>query len=101
MKKLFATLALLAVVAMPAMAGSETIGYIYQDATTPGGGYTATPANKVGKTECKSYFHIVGLGDCAVLSAMKKGGIKSLAGYDVYKKNIIGYQKITVKAWGN
>ena len=100
MKKLFATLALLAVVAMPACA-SSTIGYIYQDATTPGQGYTSTAANKVGTTSCKSYFHIVGLGDCSVLSAMKKGGIKSLAGYDVYKKNILGYQQITVKAWGN
>lgn len=101
MKKLFATLALLAVVAMPACASSETIGYIYQDGTTPGGGYTSTAAAKTGTTTCKSYFHIVGLGDCSVQTAMKKGGIRSLAGYDVYKKNILGFQEITVKAWGN
>ena len=100
MKKLVATLALLACTAVAANA-AETIGYIYQNGTTPGGGYTATTAAKTGETTCKSYFHIVGLGDCSVQTAMKKGGIKSLAGYDVYKKNILGYQKITVKAWGN
>ncbi|MBQ3310989.1 hypothetical protein IJG72_02825 [bacterium] len=100
MKKLLATLALFAVIAMPACA-AETIGYIYQNGTTPGGGYTATQANKVGSTTCKSYFHLVGLGDCAVLTAMKNGNIKSLAGFDVYKKNILGFQKITIKAWGN
>ena len=100
MKRLFSTLALLAVMAMPVCA-AETIGYIYQDATTPGGGYTATTAAKTGTTTCKSFFHIVGLGDCSVQTAMKNGNIKSIAGYDVYKKNILGYQQITVKAWGN
>ena len=80
---------------------AETLGFIYQDATVPGGGYTATAANKLGETSCKSFFHIVGLGDCSVRTAMKNGGIKSIAGYDVYKKNILGYQKITTRAWGN
>ncbi len=103
MKKLFATLVLLASTAICANAGDlgSTIGYIYQNGTTPGGGYTATAASKTGTTTCKSFFHIVGLGDCSVQTAMKNGGIRVLAGYDVYKKNILGYQKITTKAWGN
>jgi len=77
------------------------IGFIYQNGTTPGAGYTATPDNKVGTATCKSYFHIVGLGDCSVETAMKNGKIKSLGGYDVNRKNILGYQKITTRAWGN
>ena len=100
MKKVIALAMLFALGTLGAQA-AETIGYIYQDATTPGGGYTVTPDNKIGTTTCKSFFHIVGLGDCAVESAMKNGNIKSLGGYDVYKKNILGYQKITTRAWGN
>ena len=100
MKKVI-TLAMLLALGTIGANAAETIGYIYQDATVPGGGYTVTADNKVGETTCKSFFHIVGLGDCAVETAMKNGKIKSLGGYDVYKKNILGFQKITVKAWGN
>ena len=100
MKKLVA-LAMLLGLSTISVNAAETIGYIFQNATTPGGGYTVTPDNKIGTTTCKSYFHIVGLGDCAVETAMKNGKIKSLGGYDVHKKNILGYQKITVRAWGN
>ncbi len=100
MKKLVALAMLLGLTTI-SVSAAETIGYIYQDATTPGGGYTVTPDNKIGTTTCKSFFHIVGLGDCAVETAMKNGKIKSLGGYDVHKKNILGYQKITTRAWGN
>ena len=100
MKKLVAFAMLLGLTTI-SVSAAETIGFIYQNGTTPGGGYTATPLNKVGTTTCKSYFHIVGLGDCSVEAAMKNGKIKSLGGYDVYKKNILGYQKITTRAWGN
>ena len=100
MKKVL-TLAMLFAMTTIAANAAETIGFIYQDGTTPGGGYTDTALNKVGTTTCKSYFHIVGLGDCSVEKAMKNGNIKSLGGYDVYKKNILGYQKITTRAWGN
>ena len=98
MKKVIA-LAMLLMLGVATQAA--TIGYIYQDATTPGGGYTVTPDNKIGTSTCTSFFHIVGLGDCAVESAMKNGNIKSLGGYDTYLKNIFGYQKITTRAWGN
>lgn len=99
MKKLFATLALLAVVAMPVSA--STLGFVYQNATTPGDGYAAVSTPRTGSATCTTYFYIVGLGDCSVKAAMKRGGISTLAFYDVYKKNILGYQKITVKAYGN
>ena len=100
MKKVV-TLAMLFALGLVSANAAETIGYIYQDGTTPGGGYTVTPDNKVGTTSCKSYFHLVGLGDCSVETAMKNGKIKSLGGYDVYTKNILGYRQITTRAWGN
>lgn len=99
MKKILATLAVLATTAV--CANAYDLGFIYDNSTTPGGGYTATSANKVGSSTCRSIFYIVGVGDCSVHTAMKKGGIRSLAGYDVHKQNILGFQTITVKAWGN
>lgn len=95
------TLLMLLTFGMVSANAAQTIGYIYQNATTPGGGYTATADKKIGTTSCKSFFYIVGLGDCSVETAMKNGKIKSLGGYDVHKKNILGYQVITISAWGN
>ena len=76
-------------------------GFIYNGATTPGGGYTSTAANKQGSSTCKNIWYIVTVGDCSVRAAMKNGGIRTLAGYDVHRENILGFQTITVKAWGN
>lgn len=100
MKKLLGIVSVLAVMAITVTPANATLGLIYQDATEPGNGYTAVSASKVGCTECTSWFGLVGLGDCSVATAMKKGGIHSLAFYDVYKKNILGYQKIKIKAYG-
>jgi len=100
MKKLFLTLALMFLFTLGAKA--EFIpGFIYGGATTPGGGYTAASASKMGQATCRNIFFIVTTGDCSVRTAMKHGNIKSLAGYDVLRKNILGFQTITVKAWGN
>ena len=100
MKKLFLTVAVLAVTAISANA--EYLGaFIYNGATTPGGGYTPAIASKQGEATCKNIFFIVSVGDCSVRAAMKNGGIKSLAGYDVHRENILGFQTITTKAWGN
>ncbi len=100
MKKLLLTLSVLVLTAMSANA--EFLGgFIYNGTTTPGGGYTAAVATKQGTASCKNIWFIVTTGDCSVRTAMKNGGIKSLAGYDVYRENILGFQTITVKAWGN
>ncbi len=77
------------------------IGFIYGGQVTPGGGYTTASATKTGSATCTNVFFIVTTGDCSVRTAMRNGGIKTLAGYDVARKNILGFQKITVKAWGN
>jgi hypothetical protein len=100
MKKLFLALVLLLFTA--AGANAEFLGgFIYNGATTPGGGYTAAIASKQGTATCRNILYIVGVGDCSVRTAMKNGGIRSLAGYDVHRENIIGFQTITVRAWGN
>lgn len=76
-------------------------GIIYNGSTTPGGGYTPISAAKVGTAKCTSVFLLVGTGDCSVRTAMKNGRIRQLGGYDVERKNILGFQQITVRAWGN
>ena len=100
MKKLFLTMALLAVTSMAAHA--EFLGgFIYNNTITPGGGYTNAVATKMGQASCKNIFFLVGVGDASVRTAMKNGGIRTLSGYDVHRENILGFQTITVKAWGN
>ena len=100
MKKLFLAAALLLFTAVGVNA--EFLGgFIYNGTTTPGGGYTTTVASKQGTSTCKNIWYIVTVGDCSVRTAMKNGGIRSLSGYDVQRENILGFQTITVKAWGN
>lgn len=101
MKKILCTLATIMLFTTMAAKADTLLGIIYNGATTPGGGYTPAVATKTGSAVCKSILFIVGVGDCSVRTAMKNGGIKSLAGYDVYRENILGFQTITVKAWGN
>ncbi len=100
MKKIVLTVALIGLTTIGVNA--EFIGgFIYNNMTTPGGGYTSVAASKQGTAVCKNIFYIVSTGDCSVKAAMKNGGIRSLAGYDVQRENILGVQTITTKAWGN
>ena len=100
MKKLLLTLGIVFFATISAKA--EFLGgFIYNGATTPGGGYTTAAASRQGTSTCKNIFYIVSVGDCSVRTAMRNGGIKTLAGYDVHRENILGFQTITVKAWGN
>lgn len=100
MRKLFLTLAV--IIFGTTCAHAEFLGgFIYSGMTTPGGGYTNVAATKQGTSTCKNVFFIVSVGDCSVRTAMKNGGIRTLAGYDVHRENVIGFQTITVKAWGN
>ena len=100
MKKLIISLAALLMTATVVKA--EFLGgFIYNGATTPGGGYTNASASKQGTSTCKNIWYIVSVGDCSVRTAMKNGGIRTLSGYDVHRENILGFQVITVKAWGN
>ena len=100
MKKLIITMAALLFTAT-AVNAEFLGGFIYNGATTPGGGYTNIAPTKQGSASCKNIWYIVSVGDCSVRTAMKNGGIRTLAGYDVHRENILGFQTITVKAWGN
>ena len=100
MKKLFLTCFMLLFCAAAAHAEFPG-GIIYNGATTPGGGYTAVVPTKQGSSTCKNIWYLVTVGNCSVRQAMRNGGIRSLAGYDVHRENILGFQTITVKAWGN
>ena len=100
MKKMLCALALICL--STACANAEFLGgFIYNGTTTPGGGYTTAAASKQGSSTCKNIWYIVTVGDCSVRTAMKNGNIRTLAGYDVQRENILGFQTITVKAWGN
>ena len=100
MKKFILSLALLMFTSL-AVNAEFLGGFIYNGTTTPGGGYTTAAASKQGSATCKNIWYIVTVGDCSVRTAMKNGGIRTLAGYDVQRENILGFQTITVKAWGN
>ena len=99
MKKLFATLALLSVMAMPAVA-SEPFGIVYQDTTHQLLGSGSVNPAKVGTSTCTSYFGIIALGDCSVKKAMTNGKITALSHADQDVKNILGFKRITTKAYG-
>ena len=100
MKKLLMTALVLGFTTMAANA-EYLGGFIYNGMTTPGGGYTAAGATKIGEAKCTNVFFIASTGDCSVRTAMRNGKIKSLAGYDVQRKNIMGFQRITTIVWGN
>ena len=100
MKRLLVALALLCFASVPAMA-QEPTGFIYQNTTHPlmGSGSVTTP--KVGIATCKSYFGFVSLGDCSIKTAMRNGEINNLSHVDQHIKNILGWTKIEVRAYGN
>ncbi len=102
MKKLLSFVALAAVMTMFSGAANalDVFGFVFKNATTPGDGFNQVVPTKYGSATCSSYFGIVALGDCSVATAMKKGGVRTLSHYDVHRKNILGFQKITVKAYG-
>lgn len=102
MKKLLGTIALSAILLGGNFASAnETIsGFIFKEATQPGQTSTHAQPVKIGTATCTSYFGIVALGDCSINTAMKNGKISILSYYDEDVKNILGYKKVTVKAYG-
>ena len=89
----------LALLSLPAIA-SEPLGFVYQNTTHQllGSGSVATV--KVGTATCTQYFGIVALGNCSVKQAMTNGNIRALSHADQETKNILGYKKVTTRAYG-
>ncbi|MDO5438178.1 MAG: TRL domain-containing protein [bacterium] len=103
MKKIFGTFAVITAVAlmsMPAFA-EGVFGVIYKNATEPGVGFAPSAPYKKGCATCKSFFGIVGLGDCSVNQAAKNGSIKNVTYYDTHTLNILGFKKVTTQVYGN
>ncbi len=103
MKKLVCVLALAAMFSIVFATGvkaESVMGFIYKSAQEPGSGSGSVTPAKCGSATCTSYFGVVALGDCSVATAMKNGGVKSLSHYDTDTKNIVGFKKVTVKAYG-
>lgn len=85
--------------ALPVMAESS-YGLLYKNATEPGSGSSNAGSYKKGTATCTSYFALVAVGECGIKDAMNNGKIRSLAFYDTYTRNIIGYKRVTVEAYG-
>lgn len=83
-----------------ALANEAVTGFVFKEAVQPGGGSGSVGVSKVGKATCTSYFGLVALGDCSITTAMKNGKVGALSHYDEDVVNILGYKKITVKAYG-
>lgn len=101
MKKVLGLLCLLTMFLSVAPVKAEPVlGFIYKNATEAGIGFTPTPASKVGCSVCRSYFGIVGTGDCSINAAAKSGSIRTISYYDTYTKNILGFKTVKVKVYG-
>lgn len=99
MKKLFTAMGVLALLSMPAMA-SEPLGFVYQNTTHQLLGSGSVAPAKVGTATCTQYFGVVALGNCSVKQAMTNGNIRALSHADQETKNILGYKKVTTRAYG-
>ena len=100
MKKLFLAVALFCMISLPAMA-VEPVGYIYQNTTNPLAGSSNVAGTKTGTAVCKQYLGIVATGDCSLKAAMQNGKINNLGYADQTVRLILGWGKITTKAYGN
>lgn len=89
----------LALLSLPAMA-SEPLGFVYQNTTHQLLGSGSVAPAKVGTATCTQYFGVVALGNCSVKQAMTNGNIRALSHADQETKNILGYKKVTTRAYG-
>ncbi len=99
MKKLFTAMGVLALLSLPAIA-SEPLGFVYQNTTHQLLGSGSVAPVKVGTATCTQYFGVVALGNCSVKQAMTNGNIRALSHADQETKNILGYKKVTTRAYG-
>lgn len=103
MKKILSALFISAIVftmAAASVQAEEVYGFIYKNTHEPGGGSGSVTPKKEGISACRSFFGVVALGDCSIKRAMEDGKINSLSHYDTEVKNILGYKRVTIKAYG-
>ena len=102
MKKLFIScVAMLAILAINAPVQAESVmGFVYKNSVEAGEGLSNVAASKKGSATCTSYLGIVGVGKCGIKDAAKAGNIRTVSYYDYETKNILGFKKVTVNAYG-
>ena len=92
MKKILASLTMLAAVALTGCATTYPTGCLYQQLNLPvaatGNNYPAKL--KVGKSEAKSILGLVATGDASIEAACKIGGIEKIHHVDWEVENILG-----------
>lgn len=91
----------LAVSIQTAKANEPIFGFIYKNTTEAGSGFSNAAVSKKGTATCRSFFGVVGLGNCSINEAAKEGKIKNVTYYDVHTRNIIGFKTVTVNVYGN
>ncbi len=90
MKKLFKTMAIVAVLSLTSCASLPTAATIYADVTE---GLTATSntfGTKVGKASATNILGLIATGDASINEAAKQAGIKKISHVDVKKVSILG-----------
>ncbi len=105
MPKIFSFAALCAVLAaltLSGCAGDKPTGVIYTSSSYNIEGVGGTIANlKMGMSQAKCYFGLVGVGDCSIDAAVKNGGIKEIRYIDRSLESLLGVSTITTKVYGN
>lgn len=91
MKKILASVAMLAAVVLTGCASTYPVGALYQELKLP---VTATSAksinSKKGYSEATSILGLVATGDASIEAAAKQGGITVIHHVDWEVKNILG-----------
>jgi len=97
MKKVYLTLAAIAMLSTPAFA----TGLFYNDTIEPSvlSQQPVTPC-RVGKATCDNYMNLVQLGDCSYEAAMRNGKITKVNHHDTQTKGWVFFSHITTRVFG-
>lgn len=99
---IFAAVAICGLLFTTGCVSDRPLGGIWTEATYDIQGNGGALANlKVGTSEAKCYFGMVGLGDCSIDAAVKNGGIKDIKYVDRKVLNTFGLTTITTQVYGN
>ncbi len=82
--------ALMATALISGCASSIPQGVFYTDVKLPVSASDKAIGTKVGKSQCKSYFGVVTVGDASIETAKKNGGITKVSSVDWKAKSVLG-----------
>lgn len=76
------------------------VGLVYADVNMPES-VSSAGGLKTGKSESRSYFGLVGVGDCSLETAKRNGGITTVSTCDTKVENVLGVVKFTTTVTGH